>query len=118
MTILLKQMNFTFVGIHVTMHNSPGLIMAVLWILLAILTVLFFHDLPTSSVRFPARTVTDPSPFASVQNTLKFSSGDRSFTQAVRRAGAICKKPVIIVSPTDASDMFAYEDDARLISVS
>jgi ceroid-lipofuscinosis MFS transporter 7 len=49
-TILLKQMDFTLLGIHVTMHNSPGLLMAILWIILAILTVFFFFDLPLSIV--------------------------------------------------------------------
>jgi hypothetical protein len=32
------------------MHNSPGLLMAILWIILAILTLFFFFDLPVSEV--------------------------------------------------------------------
>ncbi len=51
-TILLKEMDFTLIGIHVTMHNSPGLLMAILWIILAILSFFFFYDLPLSVVSF------------------------------------------------------------------
>ena len=43
-------MNFTLFGIPVTMYNSPGLLMAILWIILAVLTVFFFFDLPLSVV--------------------------------------------------------------------
>lgn len=50
-TILLKQMNFNLLGIPVTMHNSPGLLMAILWIVLAILTIFFFFDLPQTMVK-------------------------------------------------------------------
>jgi hypothetical protein len=32
------------------MHNSPGLLMAILWIILALLTLFFFFDLPVSEV--------------------------------------------------------------------
>jgi len=45
-------MDFKLFGIPVTMHNSPGLLMAILWILLAILTLFFFFDLPLSVVSF------------------------------------------------------------------
>jgi hypothetical protein len=45
-------MDFTLIGIHVTMHNSPGLLMAILWIILAILSFFFFYDLPLSVVSF------------------------------------------------------------------
>lgn len=51
-TILLKHMKFIFLGVQVTVHNSPGLLMAILWIILAFLTVFFFFDLPTSTVSF------------------------------------------------------------------
>lgn len=50
-TILLKQLNFSLLGIPVTMHNSPGLLMAILWIILGVLTVFFFFDLSTLTVR-------------------------------------------------------------------
>lgn len=50
-TILLKQMHFTFLGLPVTMYNSPGLLMAILWIILGILTIFFFFDLPVTVVR-------------------------------------------------------------------
>ncbi|CAF0880778.1 unnamed protein product [Adineta steineri] len=82
MTILLKQMNFKLLGIQVTMHNSPGLIMAILWIILAFLTVFFFFDLPLS---------------ATDRKSLANSMNDYSVNQAFKRACKICKKPVIIV---------------------
>jgi hypothetical protein len=50
-------MNFTLVGIHVTMHNSPGLLMAILWIILAILSFFFFYDSPLSAVSFKKPTI-------------------------------------------------------------
>jgi hypothetical protein len=45
-------MDFKLVGIRVTMHNSPGLLMAILWIILALLTLFFFFDLSPSAVSF------------------------------------------------------------------
>ena len=50
-TILLKQMKFSLFGIEVTMYNSPGLLMAILWIILAVLAFFFFVDLPVPTVR-------------------------------------------------------------------
>jgi len=81
-TILLKQMNFKLFGIHVTMYNSPGLLMAILWIILAILTLFFFFDLPLS---------------ATDRKSSSNSLNDYSFNQAFKRAYTICKNPVIIV---------------------
>ncbi|CAF1086759.1 unnamed protein product [Rotaria sp. Silwood1] len=81
-TILLKQMNFVLFGIRVTMYNSPGLLMAILWLILAILTLFFFFDLPLSSGDHKV-----------LANPLK----DYSFRQALKRVFTICKQPVIIV---------------------
>ncbi|CAF3969269.1 unnamed protein product [Rotaria sp. Silwood2] len=72
-------MNFVLFGIPVTMYNSPGLLMAILWFILAILTLFFFFDLTLSSV-----ILTNPL-------------NDYSFKQALKRVCTICKQPVIIV---------------------
>ncbi|UJR37173.1 hypothetical protein I4U23_029882 [Adineta vaga] len=81
-TILFKQMKFTFLGIEVTMYNSPGLLMAILWIILIVLTLFFFSDLPLS--------VTDRKSFSN-------STNDYSVQQAMKRLSTMCKKPVILV---------------------
>ncbi|CAF0904974.1 unnamed protein product [Adineta ricciae] len=81
-TILLKQMKFTFLGIEVTMYNSPGLIMALLWIVLMFLTFFFFYDLPLS---------------ATDRKSLTNSMNDYSIQQAFKRLFSMCKKPVILV---------------------
>lgn len=81
-TILLKQMDFTFLGLNVTMYNAPGLLMALLWTILIVLTFFFFVDLPISS---------------SEQKSSANSTNDYSIKQAFQRARTICKKPVIII---------------------
>ncbi|CAF1329453.1 unnamed protein product [Rotaria magnacalcarata] len=81
-TIFFKQMKFNLLGINVTMHNAPGLLMAILWAILALLTVFFFFDLPTTTVNHK-----------SISNSLN----DYTFLQAMKRVYKICKQPVIIV---------------------
>lgn len=100
-TILLKQLDFTFLGLNVTMYNSPGLLMAVLWIILAFLTTFFFFDLPSSTVRSWSTGMDhlffSLSPFKTHGKSLSSSFNNSPFNEACRRACAICKKPVIIV---------------------
>ena len=45
-TIFLKQLNFDIFGLPVNVHNSPGLLMAILWIILILLTLCLFFDSP------------------------------------------------------------------------
>jgi hypothetical protein len=37
-------------GLSVTVYNAPGLLMAILWFILGIITIFFFHDLPATIV--------------------------------------------------------------------
>ncbi|CAF3126032.1 unnamed protein product [Rotaria socialis] len=81
-TIFFKHMKFNLLGINVTMHNAPGLLMAILWAILALLTVFFFFDLPTTTIN---------------HNSVSNSLNDYTFLQAMKRVYKICKQPVIIV---------------------
>ena len=93
-------MNFYLFDIHVAMHNSPGLLMAVLWIILAVLTLFFFFDLPSSEVCFIQKKNKDLIFFSFFKINEKSSSkllNDYSFKQAFKRVYTICRKPVIIV---------------------
>jgi hypothetical protein len=91
-------MNFSFYGIPVTMHNSPGLLMAFLWIILAILTLCFFFDLP---VKIISNKKFHFIFFCVSQNDHKSRTNsvkNYSIRQACKWVYMLCKKPVILVS--------------------
>jgi ceroid-lipofuscinosis MFS transporter 7 len=49
-TIFFKNFNFELFGLVVTMYNAPGLLMAILWVTVGILTIFFFYDSPVTIV--------------------------------------------------------------------
>ncbi|CAM4828963.1 unnamed protein product [Rotaria magnacalcarata] len=81
-TIAFKSMNFEFAGIRITLHNAPGLFMAILWITIWILTVFFFFD------------VAKP---ASAQKKLSDGWNKKALCYAWNTATVTCRKPVAIV---------------------
>ncbi|CAF3302841.1 unnamed protein product [Rotaria socialis] len=81
-TIAFKFMSFDFAGISITVHNAPGLFMAILWIAVWVNAVFFFFD------------VAKP---ASEQKTLSDGWNRKALSYAWNTATVTCRKPVVIV---------------------
>ncbi|CAF1029115.1 unnamed protein product [Didymodactylos carnosus] len=89
-TIILKQMNFKIGAKQVTMYNSPGLIMAILWFILEFITIFFFFDLP--------RATTSEFGDGTVNSTVAANHNDSTTVSSMlRKCYDICKKPAILV---------------------
>lgn len=78
-TILLKNFDFNFMGIHVTTYNGPGLVMTIFWIIQILLTVFLFYEAPENIKRIPV------------------GMSDYSWGQICSNVGQICRNPVIII---------------------
>ncbi|CAF4838875.1 unnamed protein product [Rotaria socialis] len=83
-TIAFKFMSFDFAGISITVHNAPGLFMAILWIAVWVNAVFFFFD------------VAKP---ASEQKTLSDGWNRKALSYAWNTATVTCRKPVVIANP-------------------
>ncbi|CAF0773187.1 unnamed protein product [Adineta steineri] len=96
-TIFIKQLNFKLFGLQVTMYNAPGLLMAVLWVVVILLTLCFFYDSPMA--------ITDPK---SLSEVLK----NNSFRQVYKYCLSLIKSPVIMVLL--ATSFIAYFNQTAL----
>ncbi|CAF1337630.1 unnamed protein product [Adineta steineri] len=96
-TIFIKQLNFKLFGLQVTMYNAPGLLMAVLWVVVILLTLCFFYDSPIA--------ITDPK---SLSEVLK----NNSFRQVYKYCLSLIKSPVIMVLL--ATSFIAYFNQTAL----
>ncbi|CAF2519633.1 unnamed protein product [Rotaria sp. Silwood2] len=81
-TIICRKMNFKLLGLHVTLYNSPGLLMAILWTITLILTIFFFFDAPKSITEYKS-----PSERWTCM----------SLAHTCTRISTTCRKPTVIV---------------------
>ncbi|CAF0995124.1 unnamed protein product [Adineta ricciae] len=81
-TVLLKQFDFKLFGLPVTVQNAPGLLMAILWFIVILLTMCFFYDAPIRA-----------HDAQSLSNIIR----NNSCCQACQQCGKLCKNPVILV---------------------
>ncbi|CAF1006581.1 unnamed protein product [Rotaria sordida] len=81
-TLICGHMNFTLFGLNVTIYNSPGLLMAILWIITLILTIFFFFDAP--------KTINE-------EKSSSEGCNRNSLAFVCKRISSTCRKPTIIV---------------------
>ncbi|CAF1259720.1 unnamed protein product [Rotaria sp. Silwood1] len=81
-TLICRKMDFKILGFHVTVYNSPGLLMAFLWTITLILTIFFFFDIP--------RAINE-------QKSQSERWSCSSLADTCKRISVTCKKPTIII---------------------